>query len=142
MYFDANILTYQFISSAIVVFLLNKAKKAKLPILKWINEDSWHVNRTLAVIASGLVSLGLHWNYSYDGDAGVLTLSLSGLTLASVLEHGREWLLSYVIQQGQYRISQIPKANTPDVVIAAPIVPVPIAPSPETPAPAVHSANR
>lgn len=105
MYYDANILANQIGASGLTVWLIRAMKQSHLPMFAWINEHSWLVNRTLAILASLAVSLGLSYQYSYTPE-GILTLSLSGLTVASLIDHARIWLVGYMIQQSGYRLTE------------------------------------
>lgn len=105
MYYDANVLANQVAASGLIVWIIRALKQSRLPWLSWINEHSWLVNRTLSIVAALLVSLGLSYQYSYTPD-GVLTLSLSGLTLASLIDHARTWLVGYILQQTGYRVTE------------------------------------
>ncbi len=110
MYFDANILVWQWISSGVVVMLIRWMKKTSLPMFAWIDKDSTTISRWLGIVSSGLVALGLHWNFSYDHAAnGTFIFTLTGVTFASLLEHARDWGLSYASQQVGHHVSQVPE---------------------------------
>lgn len=105
MYYDANVLANQVAASGLIVWVIRALKQSRAPWLSWVNEHSWLVNRTLGIGAALAVSLGLSYQYSYTPD-GVLTLSLSGLTIASLIDHGRTWLVGYILQQTGYRVTE------------------------------------
>jgi hypothetical protein len=85
-------------------------KKSSLPMFAWIDKDSTQVTRWLGIVSSGLVALGLHWNFSYDHAAnGTFVFTLTGVTLASLLEHARDWGISYASQQVGYHVGEVPE---------------------------------
>ncbi len=59
-------------------------------------------NRVMAIALAGLAALGIEHQYAYAD--GVLTLTLSGLTIWSVLAHLKVWLVSYGCQQMPYHV--------------------------------------
>lgn len=112
LYYDADILTKQIVFSAIVVWAMRLMKGSDWPIFSWISEHSYTINRTLAILASGAVSLGLHWNYGYSAaDSGTFTLTITGVSIAGILDNGRDWIFSYIVQQTGYRLTE-PAAPT------------------------------
>lgn len=119
MYFDANLLTHQIVWSALVVWVMRVLKASKSPWLAWISAHSFLVNRTIAIVASGAVALGLHWKYGYDSavNNGTLTITLTGASFWGLVDHGRDWLFSYIVQQSGYRITE------PSVLVSAPSAP-------------------
>ena len=109
MYFDVNILTWQMVWSGFVVTVLGYLKKSNLPALSWVNSNTWRVNRTLAVVSSAVVALGIHWNYSYDvaEHGGRLLLEITCLNPSCILEHLKDWGVSYMFQQMGYRMTAL-----------------------------------
>ena len=108
LFYDTNMITWQVVWSGVVVWAIKNMKGSRLSIFSWIHEHSFYVNRAVAVIASGLVALGLHWQYGYDAvDNGTLTFTITGVSLLGILDHIRDWIFSYMIQQSGYRISTL-----------------------------------
>lgn len=105
MYYDANVLANQVAASSVVVWLIRAMKQSRMPAFAWVNEHSWLINRTLGIVAALAVSLGLSYQYAYTPD-GVATLTITGLTVASLIDHARIWLVGYSLQQAGYRVSE------------------------------------
>lgn len=78
-------------------------------MFSWINENSYKLNRAIAIIASGVVALGIGWQYSYLPDEGVLTLAITGLKYDSIYATAKQWIFSYIVQQTGYRITKPPE---------------------------------
>lgn len=76
--------------------------------MEWLKYQKWFpliqaeakvLNRLVAIGASFLVAIGLHW--SFEAQAGVLTIT--GLTAANISHGVMAWIQQYSIQQLSYR---------------------------------------
>lgn len=101
VYYDTNVLINQVIYSVIGDFVIRRAKTSRL--LPWINAYTPKINRTVAIITSAIGALGISYKYSYSSD-GVLAITITGLTLLSLWEGAKVWLVSYMFQQGTYQL--------------------------------------
>lgn len=70
-----------------------------------MNDNTYAINKFVAVVASGLVAIGINWNYAYSDD-GLLTLTISGLTPMGIYAGIKQWVFSYVVQQTGYKITE------------------------------------
>ena len=98
--------TDQLSARAVIVFILQWLKNQSW--FPWLSEKTDNLNRSVAVILSGLAAAGIHM--TFDTEAG--TLTVTGLTLATVVTGGWAWLKSYASQEMIYRIV---KASRPVV---------------------------
>jgi hypothetical protein len=88
-----NQLSAQVVISAVVVWLLQAAKKSKL--VPWLTAETGQLNRLVAVVASLCSSVGIHFTFSVA--AG--TLIVTGLTLAGIGQFAWHWVTAFVSQQ-------------------------------------------
>ena len=90
--------------SAIIIWLMNWAKRSKL--VTFMSAETETVNRLVAVALTGLASLGVHMTHSYDplADGGTFHLVITGVALGSILAHGRDWIFSYVVTKSGYKL--------------------------------------
>jgi len=107
VYYDSQIITSQVVLSAIVVNIFRIIKKSKL--IPWINGNTKILNKIIAVAASGLVALGINWNYSYTPDNdGTIAIMITGVSLAGLYSMAKTWVFSYIVQQSGYRMTEKP----------------------------------
>ncbi len=85
-------------SAGLVVYGIERLKA--LPALRWISQDTTRLNAWLNIIAAAAVSFGI--NYQYDPTSG--TLTITGLTLASITssayELAKQWVAQQIIYDG------------------------------------------
>lgn len=98
---NESLILSQIGSSALVVFLLQKAKESKW--FPFLTTETAKLNRVVAVIAAGLVSVGVHT--TFDKSAG--TLVITGLTVSGILHGLWAWLNSYAVQHSIYKVTTI-----------------------------------
>lgn len=101
---NTDALTTQIAISSIIIWLMNKLKKSRF--FPFMTEFTERTNKWVGVIIAGLVSLGIHTQYGFDHDTGVFSLTISGLMLGSILDHGKDWILAWVIQHYGYQASK------------------------------------
>lgn len=106
-----NQLSAQVVISAVVVYLLQLAKKSSL--VPWLNKETAQLNRAVAVGASLFSSVGIHFTYSTA--AGVLTIT--GLTLSGIGQFLWHWLTAFVSQQLIFQTA-VNKGVPPELVSA------------------------
>lgn len=106
LYYDTNIAANQAFWSMVVVAGMGVLKRAQN--IGWISAFSWKVNRTLAVLAALLVSLGITYTYGYEAEAasGTVTLVFTGVAPAAIWAKVKLWVLSYGMQQLGYRATE------------------------------------
>lgn len=98
-----NQLSAQVVVSAVVVYLLQLAKKSQL--IPWMTAETGTINRVVAVLAALCSSLGIH--FSFNAAAG--TLVIAGLSLAAVGGFAWHWLTAFVSQQLIFQTAVQPK---------------------------------
>lgn len=107
-----NQLSAQVVISAVVVYLIQLAKKsARIP---WISTETSKLNRLIAVLASLFSSVGIH--FSFNAAAG--TLVITGLTLAGILGFAWHWLTAFVSQQLIFQTAVQKPLNPEDITTA------------------------
>jgi hypothetical protein len=107
-----NPLSAQVVISAVVVYLLQLAKKSRL--IPWLTMETGRLNRVVAVIASLLSAVGIH--FTYNRSQGVLVIS--GLTLVGIATFAWRWLVSFVSQQLIFQTAVQKPAVTPEQISA------------------------
>ena len=115
----ADIVTTQITASALVVYGIELMKKTSW--LPWITRTSDNVNRTVSTLLAAATALGIH--STFDASRG--TLVITGLTMASLLHFGLDWLRSFVFQQMIYKgviKPQATSAKAEPIPVVAPVV--------------------
>lgn len=90
---SADLVTTQVTISAVVVFLLERLKRARW--FPWLSAEKEKVTQWVAAALAALAALGIHTEF--DATKGVLIIS--GLTVAGVLHGGFEVLRSLAFQE-------------------------------------------
>lgn len=103
VYYDGQVIANQIVYGAIGTFVIQKIKSSKL--VPFINEQTYWINRTLAILTSGIAAIGINYSYSYTSD-GVLNIAITGLTFWGLVEGMKQWLFAYVIQQTGYKLTK------------------------------------
>lgn len=93
---ETNDLTAHAVTGALVVYAIQWAKKSGA--IPWLHEHTRALNRLVSAILAAIAAFGIDWTY----DATHGTLLITGLTLASILTSGWEFLKQLVIQQMIY----------------------------------------
>jgi hypothetical protein len=89
----ADLISTQITASAVIVWVMQKLKNSNR--FPWLSQYTWLANRTVSIIVSGAMALGIHADF--DPVKGVL--AISGLTYISLMHGLGDWLRSAVIQQ-------------------------------------------
>lgn len=84
-------------AAAALSFLLQLLKQS--PWFPWITTESEKLNRTLAIVGSGLATLGIHIACSQTDHACTLTWA-SGMAVLSGLWH---WAVQFAVTHGWYK---------------------------------------
>jgi hypothetical protein len=112
-----NQLSAQVVVSAVIVYVLQLAKKS--PLVPWMTCETDTINRVVAVLAALCSSLGIH--FSFNAAAG--TLVIAGLSLANIGGFAWHWLTAFVSQQlifqGTVRPKQLSTADLTKAISAA-----------------------
>ena len=78
-------------------------------VMEWLKHQGWfplmdketaNLNRLVAVVASFLVAVGIH--FSFDTSAGVLTIT--GLTAGNIVHGLLAWVQQFAFQQGAFKL--------------------------------------
>lgn len=103
VYLDPQILAKQVEANAAFSFVLEYIKNSSH--FSFITCDTKKLNKYIAMVASGLIALGISYNYSYDPalDGGTLTLVLGHISIASLWTGLTQWFFSFITQQGVYK---------------------------------------
>lgn len=103
VYLDPQIIAKQMEANAAFSFLLEYVKNSSR--FSFITCSSKRLNQVLGIIASGLIALGISYNYSYDAalDGGTLTLVLGHISIGSLWTGLTQWFFSFLTQQGIYK---------------------------------------
>ena len=104
----SNIAISTFTSSALVVWLIQQAKKSSW--IKFVNPGSPQMSRLLSAIGALCAHLGL----SYTWNAADHSLLISGLSLVGVLTMLWQWLNHFAMQEMIYQFA----ANKPPIISA------------------------
>ena len=105
MYYDSQAISSQVVASAVIVWLIRRIKASAL--IPWVNENTKVINKTLAVVMSGIAAIGVGWNYTYSAaDDGTLVFTITGLSFSSIIGYIKSWIFSYVVQQSGYRLTE------------------------------------
>lgn len=96
------------VTSAVVVWLIQKAKESSLPWLRHVSTDNPGLIRILAAVGATLTAAGLAWTW----DASQHTLTITGLTFENAVMF--LWLTAkqYVEQYLVYKVGFKPKDST------------------------------
>lgn len=92
----------QIAAAAALSFVINLLKSSKS--LPWISKESERLNRLVALLGSGLVSLGLHAHF--DHQAG--TLLITGISLQAIALGLWHWLTQFACTHGWYKATSRP----------------------------------
>lgn len=103
VYYDGQVLTHQLAYGMLGHWLIRRIKTSRL--VPFINEQTYWMNRALAVVLAMLSAVGINYQYAYTAD-GVLTLTLTGLTLASIWDHFLQTVVAYGSQQLPYHLTK------------------------------------
>jgi hypothetical protein len=106
VWFDANTVTWQATASAVAVWIINKMKSSNLPIFNWISKETATVNKWVGVVASMLVTIGLHWTFNYDQKGFLFSI---GGTWTDIVAQVKDFAMSYGMQQGFHGVSLLPE---------------------------------
>ena len=118
-----NQLSAQVVISAVVVWLIQLAKKSQR--IPWISAETSKLNRLIAVLTSCCSAVGIHISFS----AAAGTLVITGLTLTGVLTFFWHWLTAFVSQQLIFQTA-VQKQLSPDDVTKAIVNAIAKAPAP------------
>jgi hypothetical protein len=89
-----------------IVWLIEKLKSwHAFPLMA---PDTGTVNRWVAIVLSGVATLGIA--ATFEPDAGKLTIT--GLTATGIVTGGWEWFKTFVFQELVYRIGVKPSTDT------------------------------
>lgn len=99
VYYDSNVLVNQMFYGVVGNYIIRFAKKSKF--VPWINENRPWLTRGLGIFLATISALGIEHTYSYTAE-GVFTLTLTGLTIASLYEHLKQIVIAYIFQQVPY----------------------------------------
>lgn len=120
-----NQLSAQVVVSAVVVYLLQLAKKSQL--VPWMTAETGTINRVVAVLAALCSSLGIH--FSFNAAAG--TLLIAGLSIANVGGFAWHWLTAFVSQQLIFQTAVQPKQLSASELATAITTAIAQAPAPD-----------
>jgi hypothetical protein len=103
MIYDGQVIANSVVYAALGNWFIGHVKKSKLVPL--INEQTYWINKTFAMLVAGIAALGVTYTYSYSAE-GVLTVVINGLTLGGLWISFKTWLFSYVLQQTGYHLTK------------------------------------
>ena len=103
MIYDGQVIANSVVYAALGNWFINKVKKSKL--IPFINDQTYWINKSFAVLISVIAALGVTYTYTYSAD-GILSLTITGLTLASLWANFKVWVLSYSLQQTGYHLTK------------------------------------
>ena len=104
VYYDPQVLTNQMVYGVVGNYIIGWLKRT--PLLPFVNSDSYWINRALTIGIALISAIGLEYNYSYTAD-GVFTLTLTGVTIWSIVDHGKQFLVAYIAQQLPYHAMKL-----------------------------------
>src|SRR5208282_6730525 len=84
-------------AAAVISYIINGMKKSNLPMFAWISEDTPKVTRFIAIVMSGLATIGVHMSYSGG------TLVVTGLTATIVLTGLWHWGVQFAYTHGWFK---------------------------------------
>lgn len=103
MVYDGQVLANSVAYAAIGNWFIKKVKDSEF--IPFINKQTFWVNKVFAVAVAFAAAMGVTYTYTYSAD-GVLGLTISGLTLASVFASFKTFIISYALQQTGYHITK------------------------------------
>ena len=103
IYTDGQVLADSVVYAAVANTLIGYLKKAKW--FPWLNGTTFYLNRFAAITTALIATFGINYSHSYTSD-GVLTITLTGLTLVGMLAGLKQFIVSYAIQQGSYHLTK------------------------------------
>jgi hypothetical protein len=92
----------QLTASAVFVFLLQWLKNSRW--FPWISQETYKLNRVLAIAAAGLSAVGVNYQVVHPGP-GDWTIAITGLTAAGISAAGVMWLKQFCVQELTYRMA-------------------------------------
>ena len=95
---DVSLLGTQATSALMTVFFINWLKK--LESVPWVNYQSSRVSHLLSIVISGLATIGIHVSFANG------TLTVTGLTLATIIPGLWHWAQQYIMTKGWYTMLQ------------------------------------
>lgn len=102
--YDGQVLANSIAYAALGNWFINKVKSSKF--IPFINDQTYWINKSFAVVIALIAALGVSYTYSYSKIDGVFTLVLSGLTLAGLWANFKMWVISYALQQTGYNVGK------------------------------------
>jgi hypothetical protein len=90
----------QFVLAYLGTRAIEWAKKAGG--LPWITASTDKINKTVGAAVAFLATLGIGLATSWESSTGTFTLTVSGLTTASLATFVWHWLTQFVLQQAAY----------------------------------------
>jgi hypothetical protein len=100
VYYDGQVVANQVVYAAAGNWLLNKVKTSK--IFPFLNESTYLANKLAAMGIAAITAFGINYTYTYAPADGVLNIAITGLTIAGIFEGAKQFMFSYVLQQGMY----------------------------------------
>lgn len=76
----------------------------KRPGFPLLSADTPSLNRWAGLLTSFVTALGIHWITDWQATNGVLTVTITGLTVGNVAHGLLAWIQQYAMQQGAYRL--------------------------------------
>lgn len=70
--------------------------------LPWITASTDKINKTVGAAVAFLATLGIGLATSWESSTGTFTLTVSGLTTASLATFVWQWVQQFVLQQAAY----------------------------------------
>lgn len=101
VYYDPQVLTNQAVYGVVGNYVIGWLKRTRW--VPFINAHSQKVNRALTIGIALVSALGIEYSYSYTPQ-GHFLLDLGGLTIPSLFDHGKQFLVSYIAQQIPYHV--------------------------------------
>jgi hypothetical protein len=87
----------QVAAAAIISFVLNWLKKSSW--FPWITAETTKLNRFMAILLSGLASVGIHFQWSSANHS----LLITGLSLGTILLFLWHWFVQFVYTHGWFK---------------------------------------
>jgi len=95
----------QFTGSTIVVWIIDWLKRSDK--IKFLNSETASLNRAAAVIGAAITAAGIHFALEPAAIGGTYTLTITGLSIASLFHFSEAFLVSIASQQTILKIYQI-----------------------------------
>ncbi|MCU1304927.1 MAG: hypothetical protein JWQ87_5211 [Candidatus Sulfotelmatobacter sp.] len=84
-------------AAAVISYLIQMMKNSRLPLFAWISQETPRVTRAVAVVLSGVATVGIHATFSNG------TLIVSGLSATVILMGLWHWGVQFAYTHGWFK---------------------------------------